>query len=102
MELRDVAYFYTQDKITFLISKDGKRYPVDESLEKLEDSLKRYPQYPFFRINRQFIIGLSAIDEMYSYSKSRVKLSLNPKCDMETIVSTERSPVFKKWLVGDV
>jgi len=29
-----------------------------------------------------------------------VKLKLEPPTDKETIVSTERSPVFKKWLVG--
>ena len=98
VELKDVAYFYTKDKITFLVAKTGKRYPVDYSLEKLEEIAN--PK-KFFRINRQFIINLDAINEMIAYSKSRVKIELNPPCDLETIVSTERSPVFKKWLLGD-
>jgi two-component system response regulator LytT len=54
----------------------------------------------FFRINRQFIVNIESIKEMYAYSKSRVKLKLEPPTDKETVVSTERSPVFKKWLVG--
>lgn len=98
VEFRDVAYFYTEDKITFLITKEGKRYPVEQSLEKLEDMAD--PR-SFFRINRQFIVNIEAIREMYAFSKSRVKLLLEPPCDKETIVSTERSPVFKKWLMGE-
>ena len=98
VEIKDVAYFYTKDKITFLVTNYGKRYPIDYSLEKLEEVCN--PK-KFFRINRQFIINLEAIKEMISYSKSRVKIQLEPSCDLETIVSTERSPIFKKWLLGD-
>jgi two-component system, LytTR family, response regulator LytT len=97
VEFRDAAYFYTEDKITFIVTKEGKRYPVEPSLEKLEEMAD--PR-AFFRINRQFIVNIESIKEMYAYSKSRVKLKLDPPTDKETIVSTERSPVFKKWLVG--
>jgi DNA-binding LytR/AlgR family response regulator len=54
----------------------------------------------FFRINRQFIVNVKAINRMVSYSKSRVKLELQPPTEIETIVSTERSPNFKTWLTG--
>ena len=98
VDIQDVAYFFTSDKITFLVTKNGKRYPIDYSLEQLEAIMDNAK---FFRINRQFIVNIEAIDEMYAYSKSRVKLSLNPSCDLDTVVSTDRSPVFKKWLVGE-
>jgi len=97
VEISEVAYFYTQSKITFLVTSLGKRYPIDYSLDKLDALIN--PTH-FFRINRQFIINISAIKEMYSYSKSRVKIELHPACDIPTIVSTERSPNFKNWLVG--
>lgn len=99
VDIYDVAYFFTSDKITFLVTKNGRRYPIDYSLEQLESIMD---QSKFFRINRQFIVNIEAIDEMYAYSKSRVKLSLNPPCDMDTVVSTDRSPIFKKWLVGEM
>jgi hypothetical protein len=35
---------------------------------------------------------------MISYSKSRVKLELEPLCEKETIVSVERASEFKHWL----
>ncbi|MBI5916309.1 MAG: response regulator transcription factor [Bacteroidetes bacterium] len=98
VEFREAAYFYTEDKITFIITKEGKRYPLEPSLEKLEEMAD--PR-TFFRINRQFIVNIECIREMYAYSKSRVKLLLDPSTDKETVVSTERSPFFKKWLVGE-
>ena len=93
--------FYTKDKITFLIVRStGKPFPVDYPLDKLEELLD---PVAFFRINRQFIINVAVIREMHTYSKSRVKVSLEPPTDMDmdTIVSTERSAAFKKWLIGE-
>lgn len=98
VEISEVAYFYTEDKITFLTTKGAKRYPIEYSLEKLEEMAN---PHQFFRINRQFIVNINAIKEMYAYSKSRVKILLDPPCPVETVVSTERSPVFKKWLTGE-
>ena len=99
VDMQDVAYFFTSDKITFLVTNEGRRYPIDHTLEKVDEMADTRT---FFRINRQFIINIKAIKEMYAHSKSRVKLVLQPPCDMETVVSTERSPVFKKWLVGEM
>ena len=76
----------------------GKRFPVDYPLDKLENLLD---PAAFFRINRQFIINVAAIKEMRPYSKSRVKVVLEPPTDQDTIVSTERSAEFKRWLVGE-
>jgi two-component system LytT family response regulator len=99
VDMNDAAYFYTKDKITFLVTKgNGKRFPVDYPLDKLETMLE--PSV-FFRINRQFIVNVGSIKEMHTYSKSRVKVDLDPPSDQETIVSTERSADFKKWLVGE-
>jgi len=101
VDMSDAAYFYTKDKITFLVTRStAKRFPVDYPLDKLETLLD---PAVFFRINRQFIINVAAIKEMHPYSKSRVKVDLEPPTtDLETIVSTERSSEFKKWLVGEV
>lgn len=99
VDMQDAAYFYTKDKITFLVVRSsGKRFPVDYPLDKLEELLD---PVAFFRINRQFIINVAVIREMHTYSKSRVKVSLEPPTDMDTIVSTERSAAFKKWLIGE-
>lgn len=97
LEMADSAYFYTENKANFLVTKDNKRYAIDYNLDQLEEVLD--PK-KFFRINRQFIIGFHAITEMFSYSKSRVLIKLNPPSKLETIVSSERSASFKSWLDG--
>lgn len=97
IDIEEVVYFYTEDKATFLCTKDARRFVVDFNLDNLESVLD--PKI-FFRINRQYIISIHAIAEMFSYSKSRVLIKLNPAAKHETIVSTERSADFKHWL-GD-
>lgn len=98
VKMEQVAYFQSENKITILTSKEGKRYPIDYSLDKLEAIL---PPDKFFKVNRQFIVCIDAIDKMTAYSKSRVKIELLPTCSEDIIVSTDKSPVFKKWLTGE-
>lgn len=98
IEVKDIAYFYTENKANYAVMKDGKRYPIDHNLDELEQLI--HPKN-FFRINRQFIIGYNSITEMVTYSKSRVLIKLNPPTKLETIVSTERSASFKAWLAGE-
>lgn len=95
IETLDSAYFYTENKANFLVTKENKRYANDYNLDQLE--LLIDPK-KIFRINRQFIIGFHAITDMFSYSKSRVLIKLNPPSKFETIVSSERSASFKLWL----
>ncbi|MBN8683574.1 MAG: response regulator transcription factor [Chitinophagales bacterium] len=98
IDISDAAYFYTRDKITFLVSRSqNRRFPLDMPLDKLET---RLDPARFFRINRQFIVQIDAIGEMKPSSKSRLKIELHPPADTETVVSTERSGAFKRWLVG--
>ncbi|MCB0835110.1 MAG: response regulator transcription factor [Bacteroidetes bacterium] len=97
IEISETAYFYVDSRITFMKTHGGKNYPVDYNLDQLEGILD--PKQ-FFRINRKFIINIDAISQMYAYSKSRVKVELIPDADDETIVSSERSSSFKKWLTG--
>lgn len=98
VEIKDAAYFYTEDKINYLCTNADVRLPVDHNLDELEHMLD--PAL-FFRINRQFIVSIHSIDKMLAWSKSRVKVMLRPPHKEETIVSTERSPTFKTWLTGN-
>ena len=97
INIEEVVYFYTEDKVNFLCTKDSRRFVIDFNLDSLESTLD--PK-TFFRINRQYIIGIHSIAEMFAYTKSRVLIKLNPPAKHETIVSTERSAEFKHWL-GD-
>ena len=96
-QVQDVAYFYIVEKIVFAVLQSGERYPLDQSLDELENELD---PARFFRINRGFIISFEAIGKLHTYSKSRIKVELKPPCEEEAISSTERSPLFRSWLSG--
>lgn len=93
--VENIAFFYGQKRYVFLITKDNRRHIVDYTLGKLETLLD--PR-GFFRINRQFIISYQAIEQMHTYSKSRIKVVLAPSSDVEAIVSADRAKEFKQWL----
>ena len=90
-----IRYFYSKDKMTFIIDEDGNRLPVNNTLDEIDSLLD---PSDFFRLNRQVITNFSAIDEIHPYFKGRMKLKLNPNADMDIVISTERTPLFKAWL----
>lgn len=96
VEMDEIAYFYSEDKVTFIKLKNDKILPIDYSLKKLEEILD--PQ-EFYRINRKYIIQVSAIKKMYYSSKSKVMLHLEPTMENEQIsVAIEKLGKFKSWL----
>lgn len=92
-----IAYIHSLLKNTFLRTTEGRDLPLEESLDKLEKQLD--PQ-KFIRLNRQLIVHLHSIKELLAYSKSRVKVILEPPYGEDAIVSSERSAAFKRWLAG--
>lgn len=97
VEIEEIAYFYAMEKNVFLTTLTGSSYPVDYTLDKLQEIID--PEI-FFRINRKMIVGFNAIKNMIPYSRSRIKIELNPPApkDVEALVSVERSSSFKEWM----
>ncbi|WP_062059566.1 LytR/AlgR family response regulator transcription factor [Aquimarina longa] len=96
ISIDEIAYFYTDEKISFLKLWDGKKLPIDSSLKKLEQELN---PSNYFRINRKYIVHLKSIEEMYYTSKSRIKVTLKPTSNENNIfVAIEKIGKFKKWL----
>ena len=97
VEVTEIAYFYALGKGIYLNTFEGKSFPVEFTIDKLETLLN---PASFFRINRKFLVNMESISKMVAYSRGRVKLELNPKPedDFDTIVSIDRSGDFKKWL----
>ena len=90
-----VAYFYTSDKMTWLLTHDGKKFPLDHSLEELDQMLN--PDQ-FFRINRKYLANIEAVREVHPYFKGRLMVLLNPEADDKIVVSADKTPQFKSWL----
>jgi two-component system, LytTR family, response regulator LytT len=94
IETKDIAYFYSLEKNTFLGNYEGQEYPVDFSLDKLENLVD--PEV-FFRINRQFIVNYHAIMKIHVLSKSRLELDVKGYKE-RMLVSTAKSHPFRLWI----
>lgn len=90
-----IAYFLSEDKITYAVTPDGRQHAIDLSLNRLETQLD--PRR-FFRINRQMILSIDAIDRAVPYFKGRVKVKVRPPHTDDVIVSEGRAAAFRLWL----
>jgi len=97
VEIDEVAYFYDMDKNVFLTTTSGSTFPIDYTLDKLQEIID--PDI-FFRINRKIIVSLDSIQTLIPFSRSRVKLKLNPPepKNVDALVSVERAASFKEWM----
>jgi DNA-binding LytR/AlgR family response regulator len=91
----DVQLFYSENKGTYLSIENGRNYLIDTKLESLLEELD--PEQ-FFRISRQAIIHIKAIDDMISYTNSRIQIKINSFKEFDLIVSRERVKEFRAWL----
>jgi two-component system LytT family response regulator len=92
---KDVAYFVSDRKLTFLVARDGRKLAMDEPLDELESELR---PHEFFRLNRQCIAGVSSIASVHTFFNGRLKIDLKPPAGHEVIVSRDRVRAFKAWL----
>lgn len=96
LKLDDVALFYTENRLTFLIDRDGKKYIAENNLSALEQELD---QSKFYRANRQFIIN---IDFIKGY-KTTEKVKISVEMAVETIkspimISQDSAADFREWI----
>ncbi len=95
IEINQIAYFFSEEKITFLVTHDGQKLPLELSLDKLTQVTD---PSRFFRVNRQFLVAFQSIDSIHTYSAGKLKLELTPEARAEVFVSGDRITDFKNWL----
>lgn len=94
-EIAELKLFYSADKINYLQTDQGRAYPIDYTIEQLSGMLDPKQWY---RVNRGYIISISAIQDVIAYSNSRLKVVINNQKEHEIIVSREKVKDFKQWL----
>lgn len=97
IETADIAHFYSEDGVVFLHTFHDKRYIVNYTLEQLEHQLDRRL---FFRVSRNCIGNVKAIQDVCKFFNSRLKLTFSPGCPHDVLVSRVRVPDFLKWMDG--
>ena len=93
--VEDIQCFYVQERAVFLRTTNGKKYDLDYSLDQLQNLVD---PGKFFRINRNHLINIGAIQDIYRYSSNRLGVKLKMMDHLDMIVSREKVSDFKKWL----
>lgn len=91
----EVECFFSENKGTYAATSDGRNYLLDTTLEQLEEELS--PKI-FFRVSRKFYVNVNHVNDIISYTNSRLQIKLNRYNEQEIIVSRERVKDFKLWL----
>lgn len=99
VSISNIAYFKIEEKVVFAITFDGKKYPLEESLDGLEESLGALD---FFRANRQLTLNRKAVVDLALYFNGRILVNLYPCHDGQVLVSRARASKFKNWLRGQL
>jgi two-component system, LytTR family, response regulator LytT len=99
IETTDIAHFYSEDGVVFLHTFHDKRYIINYTLDQLEQQVD---SRLFFRVSRNCLGNVKAIENVARYFNSRLKLSFLPACPHEVLVSRVRVPDFLKWMDGIV
>ncbi|RLD22952.1 MAG: DNA-binding response regulator [Bacteroidetes bacterium] len=95
VSISEVLYFYSEDKVTFIKTTDARSYVIDYTLEQVQSMVD--PQI-FFRIGRKYLVKIEAIEDIVSYTNSRLLLQLTHLKVRDAIVSREKVNDFKQWL----
>lgn len=93
--VEQISFFFSEERVTFLQTHEGKKYVIDQTLEQTEQQLD--PK-EFFRINRKYLCSLASVDEIFTYSNSRLKITLTHCDDKDILISREKVQEFKSWL----
>ena len=95
LQIDDVAYFRSEDKITIATTWAGTEHIVDPPLSSLEQQLD--PKN-FFRANRQFIVSAKSVRSIEPYFGGRWAMKTSPNCKEPIIISREKASALKVWL----
>jgi len=95
ISVEETAFFFSEERVTFLQTSDGKKFVLDSTLEQVESAVD---PAVFFRINRKYLCRVDAVSEVLSYSNSRLKVKLKNSQDNDILISREKVGEFKNWL----
>lgn len=96
IDVRDIAYFFYANRLTYIVRHDGQKFPYTESLDFIGNLLN---PVDFFRINRNYLVHHKCIQKIESQMGRHITLSLQPQpAEGSLAVSKDRITEFKCWL----
>jgi DNA-binding LytR/AlgR family response regulator len=95
VKTEDISYFYATHKLVCMVNKKAEKFILDISLSDIE---KQIDPVSFYRINRKYLVNMSAIKRIKSYPKSKLEVEVDPPVNDEIIISQENVAAFKDWM----
>ena len=99
VHVQDIAYFHSEAKNSYIVTRDNLTYVLDDSLDTIEAGL---PPKEFFRISRSCIVAENVIDSVSKLLGGRLRITLKPgiTATADLTVSRARADSFLSWLEG--
>lgn len=95
LKVDEIAYFYSENKITFAVTKQNREHVIDLPLDRLCEQLD---SDCFFRANRQMILNIDSIQRIEPYFLGKAVVHVLPPFKDKIIISKEKISSFKLWL----
>jgi two-component system response regulator LytT len=95
VNVEEIAYFYSEDKLVFLKTRTSQRFIISETLDELENILN---PSDFFRVNRQYILNFEVIQKVHPHFNGRLKIVFTPAPEEDIYISNRRATPFKEWM----
>ena len=95
LQVADIAYFYSENKITTAVTFSDEHHVIDLPLSRLESELD--PDN-FFRANRQVLLCIGAISHIEPYFNGKVAVTVKPPYKDKITISEDKLTAFKMWL----
>lgn len=99
IKFNEIACFYIENDLTYLMTFSGKYHALNKSLDELE----KVAGSSFYRANRKWLIHRNAIKEAshYFHRKLLLHLSVPVSTDESITVSKVKATSFLSWLAGN-
>jgi two-component system LytT family response regulator len=95
IKAEEVAYFYATHKLVCMVDSSGQKFIMDQSLADIETQVD---PAAFYRVNRKYLVNMSAIKRIKTYPKSKLMLEVAPLVTEDIIISQENAAAFKQWM----
>jgi DNA-binding LytR/AlgR family response regulator len=89
------AACFIKEEIIYLLHRNGIRYITDfRSLDEVEELID---PTQFFRVNRQYLVHLDAMESYQSDEWGKLRVRLKPPLKESLTVSKDKAAEFRRW-----
>ena len=94
LSVKDIAYFYIDMKVTHAVTFKNETLALDKSLD---DIIKTLDPEKYYRVNRQYIININAIEKINIWLNNKLTITLIIPTPDRIVIPKAKTVEFKDW-----